>query len=1485
VLAKVLNNGIEYFYRHTWLTILAVLTILGGGLWSHYSLETEAYPEFTPPTVRVITLAPGKGAEEVERLITIPLEKELNAIPKEVNLRSISILGLSVISIAFQDDSNQLQNRQQILERISLADLPDGVQPGLDPDSGGTGEIYRYTLDSKYFSPMSRKALEDWQLERAFKQIPGVIDVVSFGGPTKNYQVNIDPEKLVSFGIPMAQVFQAIQNSNATTGGNYIENNGRAYVVRGLGLLGSVKDIEQVVVSSTQDGVPVRIKDIAAVSIGPGIRLGQLGKNDDDDAVMGIVLMRRGENASRVVDRLYKRLPDIRAALPEGVRLEKLYDRQELVTHTLDTILHNVGEGIGLVVTVLIIFLFDLTSGLIASAAIPLSLCIGLFLLAVSHIPANLLSLGAVDFGIIVDGAVVMVENAFARLSALPDSATVEERKELILSCARMVGTPILFSITIIMTAFLPMFTLEGVAGKLFRPLVFTMNFYLIGAMIAALFVIPSLIRMFLARRKLSHRESPVIRFAQFIYKPTLEWSLGHPRVVMLLALASLGLTVFLASNVGSEFLPALDEGNIWLRATVLPTSVSLEEAVRTAKRLRQIILKFPELKNVMSQTGCPDDGTDPNLFSNIELFLDLKPAEDWRPQFHRNKHELIEALDKELSVVPNVLLYFSQYIQDNVDEAVAGAKGTLAVKIYGPDIAVLQRLGDQIADIVAKVPGMVDVANNQQLGQPQYQVAINRDKASRYGVNVSDVQSLVETAVGGKVATRLIEGEKRFPVLVRFAKEYRNTERALDNILIDPPGPITSVPLSEMASIKYGNGAAFITRETNSRVMYVRINLRGRDLGSAVLEAQDKIAKQVKIPEGYRLIWAGQYQFQQEANQRLMFIVPFTLFLIYLLLLAAFSSHKSAFLIMCGVPLAGLGGVSALLITHTYFSVSAAVGFIALSGVAVQNGVILISYVNQLRTGEGMSVVDAAYKGALDRMRPVLMTATVAILGLVPAAMSNGVGAQSQKPFAIVIIGGLLSATVLTLIVLPAIYTVIENHSDKDQDVKKPDPVLAHSFLPIFALGLLTCFLTGCSALPETKALSNLHNRLPGVNTYSFPSDKPPDIDHPKTAEGPSVLTLDDAQKREINLKTAEVTKGYIYKTVDSPGRVGPNAELSRLVSTPSAGRALEVKARLGDTVQAGQIMAIMKSDPIGQVQSDLLQNALQARADIKQQEVQLKLSHITYERESKLYKEQVSAQADLQAAENQLEKDEANLDSLKSKLEAIVTTAQERLSLLGAPRDSAQRVLSTKKIDPYVLIRAPRSGLVIDRSINPGELNDGSKPLFTLADLSQVWMFADVYEKDIEKVKKGQQAVVLVDSLPAHTFPAEIIWVGDSISPTTRTLPARANVNNPDFLLKPGMFARMKITCGKVPVLLVPHSAVIQKGDVTLVFVDEGNGGYRERDIEIGIDDASNVEIKSGLKLGERVVIAGGTALLGDSMKSAEDKAEAKAEEKQGK
>jgi cobalt-zinc-cadmium resistance protein CzcA len=839
----------------------------------------------------------------------------------------------------------------------------------------------------------------------------------------------------VSYGIPLAQVFQAIQNSNATAGGNYIENNGRAYIVRGLALLRGVNDLEDVVVGidPSNSGVPIRIKDIATVDIGSGLRLGQFGENEDDDALEGIVLMKRGLNASKVVAALKDKLPDIQASLPKGIKLEKLYDRQELVDNTLNTVGHNVLEGISLVVVVLVIFLFDITSALIAAVAIPVALSLALILLKTFHISANLLSLGAIDYGIIVDGAVVMVEYVYLQLSHLPADASIDEKKALVLKCAKQVTIPILFSIIIIATDFSWVLSLGGVAGKLFRPMAFTMGFHLVGAAVSALLIIPTLLGIFLVRRRLSHTEGPVIDFAQRIYKPVLEFSLANTKLVITGAVVSMLLAGVLAMNVGSEFLPVLDEGNVWLRVTALPTSISLEQAVKIARRLRQICMTFPEVRKVTSQVGCPDDGTDPNNFSNNEMFLDLKPAGEWRPQFHGNRTELVNAMNKALSVVPNVLLYFSQYIQDNVDEAVAGAKGTVAIKIYGPDVDVLQRLGNQITDIVTSVPGFVDVSDNLQTNQPQYRVVINRDECDRYGVNAADIQSLVETAVGGQVATKLLDDEKRFPVRVRFEKQYINSLTSLiNNVLIDPPGAMTAVPLATMCSIEYGSGPSFITREKNSRVMYVRINLRGRDLGSAVREADARIRNKVNIPDGYRYVWAGQYEFLQQAMQNLIIILPATLFLVYILLLTAFGSHRQSFMIMCAIPLAALGGVAALLITGTYFSISAAVGFIAVSGVAIQNGVILISNINQLRIEDGFSIMEAAYNGALSRMRPVLMTATVAMLGLLPAAISTGIGAQSQRPFAIVIIGGLFSATVLTLVVLPALYTTIENYFNK---------------------------------------------------------------------------------------------------------------------------------------------------------------------------------------------------------------------------------------------------------------------------------------------------------------------------------------------------------------------------------------------------------------------------------------------------------------------
>lgn len=1085
---KLIDQLISVAFRNRYITLAIAILLLVVGYGAFRTLEIEAYPDFTNPQVKVITILPGKAAEEMERLVTVPLEKELSGIPGEISLRSTSFLNLSVIVLTFEDGTPSQLARQQVLERTAKADLPSDAKPQLDADASSVGEIYRYTVESKYYSAMERKAIEDWNLEKEFRQIPGVIDVTSWGGPIKNYQVNVDPLRLKALSLSMDQVSQALTNSNGTTGGNYVEKNGQAFVIRSLGLLKNIDDINKVVITATQGGTPIRIRDIATVEIGTGVRLGQFGKNRDDDDVMGIVLMRRGENPSRIIEGLYKKFPEIQKSLIKGVHLVPLYDRLQLVRETLHTVLHNLGEGIILVIIVLIVFLFDFTSGLIAATVIPLALLFSFICLNLFHIPANLLSLGAIDFGIIVDGAVVMVENAFSRLSE--EGHHLKDRKSrnnLVLEAAQQVGRPILFATSIICCCFIVLFAFDGVAGKLFRPLAFTMNFQLLGAMLIALTIIPVLISFFMTRKPVIERESPIVIVVRSIYKPILRWTMNHPWPIIAGSLAALALAVVIFLHIGSEFLPALEEGNIWLRATVLPPSISLEEGTSIARRIREIIVKYPEIKNVTSQTGSPDDATDPNLFSNIEFLVDLKPAEEWRSQFHRTKEELVSAMSKDLSVIPNVEYNFSQYIQDNVDEAIAGAKGNLGIKIFGSDLNVLQKLGNQITTIVSRIPGMVDVSDDHILGQPQYQIVVDRDAASRYGLNVSDIQNLVATSVGGKTVTQLVEGEQRFNVLVRLAKPYRNTKEAIDNLLINPPGPINSIPISQVAHTQAVSGALVINREENKRRMVVKANVRGRDLGSAVVEAQQKVAQQVHLPEGYRLEWSGQFQYQQESNKRLMVVVPLTLSLIFVILLLAFGSARYALLILVAVPLAAIGGIVGLFITHTYFSISAGVGFIALTGVAVQNGVILISYINQLsqeyihrlskeadvpstlifppsiksqaayialikvgtqknslkiiryaRLSHKQSKIipflisKAVYEGALARMRPVLMTATVAILGLLPVASSNGIGSQSQKPFAIVIIGGLISATFLTLIVLPTLYNLVERQRHK---------------------------------------------------------------------------------------------------------------------------------------------------------------------------------------------------------------------------------------------------------------------------------------------------------------------------------------------------------------------------------------------------------------------------------------------------------------------
>lgn len=1024
---KLIDKLIYIAIHHRPFTVLVGIILLVLGVGAFQQLSMEAYPDFTNPMVRVITMMPGKGAEDVERLVTIPLEKEMNGIPNEKTLRSISIFGLSVVSITFEDGTPSQTARQQVLQRIGQADLPEGVEPELDPDASPIGEVYRYTLSSHDYDPMSLKAIQDWQLEREFRQVPGVVDVNSFGGPTKTYRVNVDPGRLRAYDLSITQVYDAISRSNATSGGNYIENNGQAYVVRGLGLLQNTRDLEDVVISATPEGTPIKVRDVATITVGSGIRLGQVGKNWQDDVIQGIVLMRRGEDPSKVIANLYQHLPDIQASLPAGVELKPLYDRADLIRHTLDTIGHNVAMGVVLVVAVLLLFLFEVRSALIAAAVIPFSLLFAFLLLNIFHIPANLLSLGAVDFGILVDGTVVMVENIYRRLAHEGHNLSVQERIRLSYIAAREVGPPIFFATLIIASAFVPIFAFDGVAGKLFHPLAFTMNFALLGAMLGTLTIIPVLCSFFLTGKPLIERESPILRWCENLYRPVLSFNLKQPLWLLGGCIIATGVCIGCFTHIGSEFLPALDEGNIWLRVTVLPTSVSLERAVQVAHLVREkLITRYPEIKNVVSQVGSPDDGTDPNLPSNIEFLVDLKPAAEWRSQWHQNKESLVEGMDSTLEEIPGIQTTFSQYIQDGVDEAIAGAKGMVAVKIYGPDLDVLQGLGDHIAAILKSVPGMDDVASDQLLGQPQYRIEVDRDEADRYGVNVNDINQMIEIAVGGKTASQMIEGEKRFNILVRLDKRYRNGMTALENILISTPSGV-KIPLSEVAHIEATSGATTINRLDNSRVVFVKANVRGRDLGSSVTEAQQKVEKDVKLPLGYHIFWGGQFENQQRANSRLAVAIPITIAAIFLLLYLSFRRVRDTWIIMSSVPLVAIGGITALFVTHTYFSVSAGVGFIAAAGVSVQNGVIILAYIKELRH-HGMPKYRAILNGAHVKLRPVVMAGTVAILGLLPAALSNGIGSQSQKPFAIVIIGGLLASTLLSVFVIPVLYALLDD-------------------------------------------------------------------------------------------------------------------------------------------------------------------------------------------------------------------------------------------------------------------------------------------------------------------------------------------------------------------------------------------------------------------------------------------------------------------------
>lgn len=1020
---KLFNKLIKLSIKNKFISATIAILLILTGIYCLKTLDIEAYPDFTNPIVQVITQMPGKSAEEVERLATIPLEKNLNGIPNEQKLYSSSLFGLSVIKVVFADGLPSSLIRQQVLERIYQTELPDGVKPVLGPDASAIGEIYRYTLESDYYNQMTLKAIEDWQMEKAFKQVPGIIEVNSFGGPVKTYKVILNHEKVRFYNLDVGEIFDAIKASNSTGGGHYISKNDQAYIVRGLGLYSDIESIENTVITS-RNGIPIRVKDVGIVAIEPAVRIGQVGKNLDNDVVEGIVLMRKGENPTKTIKNLQNKLPDIKAQLPKGVHLKPFYERSELIHNTMHTIGHNVICGIVFVIIVLFAFILDLRITLIASLVIPLALGFAFTLFKIFDIPANLLSMGAVDFGIIVDGAVILMENIFRCLTEYKWQLTQTKKEAIIYKAVKEVGNVITFSTIIILCCFLPILAFDGVAGKLFHPLAFTMGFSLIGAVITSLFFLPAISAIYMPVKNIQEKDNKILDKITNIYRKFLNKILEElPKEFLSLVGGMFVVALTLFCFIGSEFLPNLDEGNIWLRVTVLPRSTTIEHSVEVAREIREILLQYPEVKNVISHIGSADDGTDPNLLSNIENMVDLKLAKDWRWKWHKNKQKLIQDMSEKLSDIPGITTYFTQYIQDNVEEAVSGSKGQVVVKIYGSDLYELQKLQDQTLAVLSNVKGIVDLSYDQIIGQPQYQIKIDRVKASRYGLRSNDIQKVVEIAIGGKNATQVLENEKRFDVFLRLEAKDRNSYRKIQNIIVKTPEGI-SVPLSNVTDISTDNGAMIITRSENSRVAIVRFNIRGRDLGSTVKEAQKELDKKLQLPDEYRIKWAGQSESQKSANTRLAIILPITLILIGVILHLNYKSKRLVLIAMSPILVTLSGCIFALFVTRTYFSISAGVGFIAAIGVSIQNGVILLSSIirqNKLN----INLISAIEKGAIQKLRPVLTASLVAILGLLPAALSNGIGAQSQKPFAIAIIGGLSVGTFFTIFLIPLLYKI----------------------------------------------------------------------------------------------------------------------------------------------------------------------------------------------------------------------------------------------------------------------------------------------------------------------------------------------------------------------------------------------------------------------------------------------------------------------------
>lgn len=1032
-------------------SLLVVYTI--AGVMAFQRLPIEAYPDVTNIQAQVITLWPGHAAEEVEKFVTIPVENQLNSLPQRAVLRSISLFGLSQVTAVFDDEADNYKSRSLVSQQLAQVTLPGGAVASVSPDATPVGEIFRYTLQAPPgFALTELRALEDWVVERQFRTVPGVVDVVGFGGPTKQYQLLVDPVKLKSYGITLKQITDALTASNQNAGGAYVERGSQMFIVRGLGLISSLDDIRATVIT-VRNSTPIKISDVGEVQIGHQLRLGRVGlnkrqpntsaaKTDQDDVVQGIVLLRKGENALEVL-----KLVEAKAAainknyLPPGVSLVPHYDRTELIARTLHTVRHNMIEGIALVLALLILFLGirNWRSALIVASVIPLALLGAFMLLDLEHIPANLISMGAIDFGIIVDSAVVIIENV-VHLVEHRKNNRLTVRQAIVQGTASMCK-PILFSKVVLLTAFIPLFTMQRVEGRIFRPMALTLTFAIIAGTLLALVAVPCFASFFLRQR--DEMEGGRMGFGlvgaiRKRYLPALNFALRRRDLVLSVsAMAMLG-SVILALRLGSEFLPKLEEGALWIRLT-LPESISPTDASTITRRAREAIASFPEVKTVVSQLGRPDDGTDVNGFNTAEIYADLIPQDQWKTAHDRAA--LSAKINEQLTKTPGIDVDFSQVIEDNVNEAVSGIKGECGVKIFGTEPEHLQTLADQVTRIVQGIPGTADVSAEHLAGQPQVQVRIDRPSVARYGLSIGDVGSLVETAFGGTVATQVIEGDRSFDLAVKLQPEaIANLESIRAIPLLGTGGELVS--LGAVADVSTHGGYGRIYREDNERRIAVKFSVRGRDLGSVVTDAQRQVEEKVKLPPGYRLVWTGSFENQQRALARLTIVVPITLIAIFFVLFTAFHSGRQALIILMNVPLAAIGGIVALWLAGLPLSVSALVGFVALFGASVQNGVILLERIREL-LDEQLQLLTAVVEGAVSRLRPVLMTSSMAAFGLLPAALSHAVGAETARPFAVVIVGGLVSSTVLTLIVLPVVCAMFLPPTNETPPPQESPPIV----------------------------------------------------------------------------------------------------------------------------------------------------------------------------------------------------------------------------------------------------------------------------------------------------------------------------------------------------------------------------------------------------------------------------------------------------------